>query len=665
MLKKFLPHASLILIPLLAGIFTVLLVLEKKPAPARESKTALEKKIVLDLEQKKIFLYEESEIKNIFEITEDEIEKMLYTLPSGIYSFDILASLKSFNKDVLQFADPLTQVFILNDSETKQKPSLDEQNFYFLKNETGIKKFPKIGASAFLAADINTGSIIFQKNQDKKLAIASLTKLMTALVSLESMDQYQHITITKEMLSWGYGDYGDLRRGEKLTVGELIYPLLLESSNDAAIALAADYGTDEFVKLMNEKAIGLGLSNTSFEEPSGTSAKNISTAKDLFRLIQYFYKNKRGVLDITKLKSVNYWRNNNFFAGSQKYLGGKNGYTDIAKETSAALFSLSLSKSGDRDIAIIILHSQDRENDTLALLKWLENEVVFQEKITPRKAFSQEDVQAARKALKEISLLFVGDIMLDRDVRESVTRNATGDFSFLFEKADFLKKADITFGNLEGPVSDMGEDSGNVYSFRMHPSVIDGLKEAGFDVLSVANNHINDWGKIAINDTILRLENENILAANSNLKIIEKQEIKTGFLAFSDSGPEWVRVPENFETIIKTASEQVDILVVSLHFGEEYQNKPNERQVKLGHQAIDNGAKIVIGHHPHHIQDIETYKDGVIAYSLGNFIFDQIFSEEAMKGLALEVVVSGDGKIKSANKNIVKINKFYQPELEN
>lgn len=664
MLKKLLPYNSLILIPLLAGIFISLLVLKKEPVPAQESiKTAAEKKIVLDLREKKISLYEEGEIKNEFKITEDKIKEILYSLPSGMYLFSNLASFNFFDKDALQFADPLTQVFVLNDLEANPASSLDEQNFYFLKNKTEGKKFPKVSAEAFLVGDINTDSVIFQKNQDKKLAIASLTKLMTALVSLESMDQYRHITITKEMLSQGYGDYGNLRRGEKLTVGELIYPLLLESSNDAAVALAADYGTSEFVKLMNEKAVSLGLSNTSFEDSSGESAKNISTAKDLFHLVQDFYKNKRGVLDITKLKSVNYWRNNNFFTGNQKYLGGKNGYTDIAKETSVALFSSPLSKSGDRDIAIILLHSNDRENDILALLKWLENEVVFHEKIIPQKAFSFEEVQTIRKSLKEISFMFAGDVMLDRDVRESVIRNASGNFSFLFEKAGFLKEADITFGNLEGPISDMGEDSGNAYSFRMHPAVINSLKEAGFDVLSIANNHIGDYGKTAFEDTISRLENESIAPIGKNLKIIERDGVKTGFLAFSETGPDWIRIPENFEAITKDAAGQVDILIVSLHFGEEYQNKPNERQIKLARLAIDSGAKIVIGHHPHVIQDTENYKDGLVAYSLGNFIFDQIFSEETMKGLALEVVVSGDGKIKSVNKSVVKINKSYQPEL--
>ncbi len=266
---------------------------------------------------------------------------------------------------------------------------------------------------------------------------------------------------------------------------------------------------------------------------------------------------------------------------------------------------------------------------------------------------------------KEISLLFVGDIMLDRSVKESVLKNADGNFSFLFQDADFVKNADIAFGNLEGPLSDKGKNLGNLYSFRMYQIAVYSLKEAGFDVLSLANNHIGDWGKEAFEDTVSALKNEDIIPLGPELSIIEKNKIKIGFLAFSDVGPDWIRVSDkDFENIIKNASKETDILIISLHFGEEYQNKHNQRQEELGHLAIDSGAKIVIGHHPHVIQDIETYKNGIIAYSLGNFIFDQNFSEETMEGLCLEVVVSNKGEIKNITKKIIKLNKFYQPELK-
>jgi len=102
--------------------------------------------------------------------------------------------------------------------------------------------------------------------------------------------------------------------------------------------------------------------------------------------------------------------------------------------------------------------------------------------------------------------------------------------------------------------------------------------------------------------------------------------------------------------------------IVSLLFGEEYQGNANDRQKKLAHLAIDSGAKIVVGHHPHVVQEVEQYKNGVIAYSLGNFIFDQNFSKETMQGLALEIVLDG-AEIISVKQNKIKINEFFQPQL--
>ncbi|PJE73017.1 MAG: hypothetical protein COV00_02390 [Candidatus Tagabacteria bacterium CG10_big_fil_rev_8_21_14_0_10_40_13] len=280
-----------------------------------------------------------------------------------------------------------------------------------------------------------------------------------------------------------------------------------------------------------------------------------------------------------------------------------------------------------------------------------------------------------------LSLLFVGDIMLGRGVEESVINNAGGDFSFLFEKADFIKKADVAFGNLEGPVADAGNDLGRIYSFRFKPGAFTALLSAGFDVFSVANNHAADWGKEAFEQNIFRLKNENILPVGGGanfedagrVKIIKKNGIKTGFLGFSDVGPEWFEAGENtagillasrnyFSLLIKKAAKECDVLVVSLHFGEEYEKSANSRQKMLARLAVDDGAKIVVGHHSHVAQEVEEYNGGIIAYSLGNFIFDQNFSEETMEGLALEVFWE-NGRIAGFEKHKIRINQFFQPEL--
>ncbi|MBU2109897.1 CapA family protein [Patescibacteria group bacterium] len=282
---------------------------------------------------------------------------------------------------------------------------------------------------------------------------------------------------------------------------------------------------------------------------------------------------------------------------------------------------------------------------------------------------------------KKISMIFVGDIMLDRDIENSVVKNGNGDFSFIFENSSFLKETDIVFGNLEGPVSDIGEKRGSEFSFRMDPIVILALKEAGFNVLSVANNHAGDWGREAFNDTFSRLNKADILAVGagwnkedaSQVKIIEKNGLKIGFLGFSDIGPKWLKADDNnsgillvgddFMEIIKKASSQVDYLIVSIHFGEEYQKEPSERQKQVAKSAINAGAKIIIGHHPHVVQETERYDSGFIVYSLGNFVFDQNFSKETMQGAVLKIILNEKGIIE-IKENTVKLNEFYQPSLE-
>jgi len=296
-------------------------------------------------------------------------------------------------------------------------------------------------------------------------------------------------------------------------------------------------------------------------------------------------------------------------------------------------------------------------------------------------AASRQKAMVAKKD-KNITLLFVGDMMLDRGVKESVMRNAGGDFNFLFKKIkSAVQGADIAFGNLEGPVSGKGRDTGKLYSFRMPPEALDAIKGAGFDALSLANNHTGDWGRTAFENTLLRLKTSGIVPVGggynandaSGTKIIARKGVRFSFLGFSAVGPNWLRasknnsgiliVDGNFADTIKEAAKKTDVLIVSIHFGEEYQNRSNERQRAIARTAIDNGARIVVGHHPHVTQEVEKYKGGIIAYSLGNFIFDQSFSKETMEGLMLEVEISPNGKIKSFKKRTAELNKFFQPEL--
>ena len=566
------------------------------------------------------------------------------------------------------------------------------QYYYVNKDPNGG---PKLSAKAFLVGDLNTGEVILSKNQDTKFPIASTSKLMTALVTTEINTAENTTQITKTALATE-GKNGELKLGEKIKVKDLLYPLLLESSNDAAEALAQYFGRDSFIAKMNEVAEKLQMTSTSYEDPSGLSANNQSTPSDLFKLTGYLIGQQPDLFKITTIRSYSNkkhsWSNISQFLDEDGYLGGKSGYTDRAEQTVVSVFNLPLGQTGFRPIAITLLQSQDRQKDVEAIVKYLKKYVYYGGAQDANTNWVKEKVGMPDiKDPNFVTLAFAGDTMLDRGVKNSVMKNFNGDYAAIFEKSkelrDILNKSDIVFANLEGTASDLGIDQKNLYSFRMSPTVIPTLKGAGISILSVANNHIGDWGRNAFSDTLASLKENEILytGGGQNLTeaetptIIEKNGIKIGFLGFSDVGPNSMNAEENktgillasdpnFDEIIKNAAGQVDYLVVTFHFGEEYQAKHNARQEYLAHQAIDDGAKIIIGTHPHVVENTEVYspKDctqsscvGFIAYSLGNFIFDQSWSKPTMQGMLLEMKLFRDGSM-TAKKDLTQLNSVFQ-----
>ncbi len=545
--------------------------------------------------------------------------------------------------------------------------------------------------------------MILAKNEEKIFPIASVSKLMTAAVSEDTEDQNDITEISAKVLATE-GENGDLRTGEKIRVGDLIYPLLLESSNDAAEAIAADSGRGAFIAAMNDKAKDLGLASTAFADPTGLSEQNVSTAKDLFTFSTYLKAEKPDLLAMTIKRSYSNkkhtWFNNSQFLGVNGYEGGKRGYINESLQTAVSLFTLPLGSSGTRNIGITVLRSPDRYKDVQNILNYLKRNVYYggdadadlawvKQKESPLagdyallpKIDAVPDIFSTitEREPDTVSMLFGGDIMLDRGVRNSIIKNFGGDYSAMFEHLGIFHDTDIVFANLEGPASDKGVDRHNLYSFRMDPSVIPAMKGAGVSILSVANNHVGDWGPLAYADTIARLKENEILYAGGGTnaheaeqpQIIEKYGMKIGFIGFSDKGPNDLAAREDnpglllasnprFDEIVQNAAKQVDFLIVSFHFGEEYEAKHNERQSYLAHKAIDDGAKIIIGAHPHVVQDFETYKNGYIAYSLGNLIFDQYFSSSTMQGMLLGIDVNRDGSL-VVNKNIVQLNRAFQP----
>jgi len=286
-----------------------------------------------------------------------------------------------------------------------------------------------------------------------------------------------------------------------------------------------------------------------------------------------------------------------------------------------------------------------------------------------------------------VKVFAVGDVMLDRGVEVKILNPGKGDFKFPFLNIkDYLNEADILFGNLEGSVSERGVRVGSIYSFRMNPKVFDGINYAGFDIFSLANNHMFDYTRIALEDTMNYLKENDIdyVGAGFNeeeafsLKVKEVNGTKIGFLAYlglgppswrsynNNSGMAWVSQEEIglLSKEIEKASQEVDILFVSLHAGIEYSQEPSDFQKEFARMCIDSGADVFLGHHPHVVQRVEEYNDGWIAYSLGNFVFDQYFSKETMEGMILEIVIIND-KIENVTERKTIINEDFQVGLHN
>ncbi|MDO8522892.1 MAG: L,D-transpeptidase family protein [bacterium] len=255
---------------------------------------------------------------------------------------------------------------------------------YFKKVATAkILKAPKLSADSYLAADFLTGQVLLAKNATSTYPIASVTKLMTALVATESF-QARELKINKTELAT-YGSSGGLVAGETFSSQKLLYPMLLASSNDAASAF--EFEGWHFVDMMNQKAKAVGMNMTHYADASGLDPENISTSNDLFTLLKYIYSNKKPIFDILSLpqysavsdnqKKKHTWTNINWPPGDDRLVSGKSGYIDEAKETFAGVFKVKMSEDGDRKIAIMILRSDSREGDVNKIIKYLEDTVVY------------------------------------------------------------------------------------------------------------------------------------------------------------------------------------------------------------------------------------------------------------------------------------------------
>lgn len=295
---------------------------------------------------------------------------------------------------------------------------------------------------------------------------------------------------------------------------------------------------------------------------------------------------------------------------------------------------------------LLYLEKQDKKEEIIQTEKKLDNSGQ-QENASINQSESDivGEIQIETEEVgSDVSLLFTGDVLLSRHILSNY--ESQGIDGILSERLhNEMNQADILMVNQEFPFGTTGEKAEDKeYTFRVEPTHVGILKEMGTDIVSLANNHVLDYGTNALEETFLTLNGAGILYAGAGDSVERAKQMQTveaagetyGFIAASRVIPveSWNienSVPGVFTTYssgaivsaIKEAKKTCDFLTVYVHWGIERSTTPEDYQVSLAHEYIDAGADLVIGSHPHVLQGIEFYQGKPIFYSLGNFIFNQ------------------------------------------
>lgn len=291
-----------------------------------------------------------------------------------------------------------------------------------------------------------------------------------------------------------------------------------------------------------------------------------------------------------------------------------------------------------------------------------------------------------KKEEAHVSLAAVGDIAIgDHPLCVgfgvfSKFKNLPPDYPFEHVLHAF-SNMDIVFGNLECTLSCHGLRGNRLSSVQMrgYPGLVDGLVKAGFNMLNLANNHSMQHGRKPFLETVKLLKDHNINFCGVNTEdhligkpsILEINEIKIAFLGYSlrprqyfdDNNPLYSEGHlDHITKDVKDNNKRVDIVVVSLHWGEEFVEQPSPEEIKIAREIIDSGADLIIGHHPHVLRGIEHYKHGIIIYSLGNFVCDMSWDERLRESLIFRCRITKSG-ISDIELIPIYINNNYQPEV--
>jgi len=287
----------------------------------------------------------------------------------------------------------------------------------------------------------------------------------------------------------------------------------------------------------------------------------------------------------------------------------------------------------------------------------------------------------AQEADSLVSICFTGDVTFANHFEHYVGKR----YTYPFARLSILREADLAMVNLENPLTRARHGRAKQYVFRARPDYWRVLKYGGIDIVNLANNHIYDYGAQGLLETIAILDSVGIqhVGAGKNMKearrpvIIQKKGIRIAFLAYyglrphsgchpaqKDSAGTALRYLNFIRQDIGKIRNKVDYILVTFHWGLEKEHYPQKEQIYVAHKTIDYGADAIIGHHPHVLQGIEKYKNRIIAYSLGNFIFGGN-SRTYEESIILRLFLRGSHKPAIKAECIpIKI-KYWQPSLLN
>lgn len=278
--------------------------------------------------------------------------------------------------------------------------------------------------------------------------------------------------------------------------------------------------------------------------------------------------------------------------------------------------------------------------------------------------FSFEDLEIPLVRENKVSILAFGDTMFDRGVRNIIENRGRDPFEYIKKELSLFSDYDIVKVNLEGPIVEMDRNlcQQKLYNFQFASTTPNILKSIGVNMVSIANNHSYDCLRVGFEST------KNYLSI-SEIDFVGGRTLEDSFIIknINNKKVAFVGIDEttapvavsSFYPLVSRLDPESDFVIVFIHWGKEYELIEDISQQNIAHKLIDNGADLIIGHHPHVIQPVEIYKNRAIFYSLGNFVFDQNFGDTT-KGLGIGAVLGEEKNVFTLYPLNIKI---FAPDL--